>query len=80
MVREFTFEEICEIEPQVSDLLLAARENKLQVDQKYYWDNFLKPQIDLLVGPISRNPRLRSDEVYRVVAHRIAGAIGFQAH
>jgi len=71
MTDNLTFETICAIEPQLKDFYLVAKENKLQVDQQYLWENLLSVQIVHLIGPGSKTPLLQTAEAHRIIFSKV---------
>jgi len=74
MKSNITFEQLCEIEPQLRRLEMEAKStqagNDFCANEVWYRSGGLKSQLRLLVGNegcLSQNPTLRSSEAYHVV-------------
>jgi hypothetical protein len=71
---ELTFEEICQMEPQIKHLYVSAKSHTLSGEPAYLWENFFVPSVDRLVGPKSINPRLTNAETHATVTKQISDA------
>ncbi len=71
-----SFEQICEIEPQLAELYQLAKEGKLKADPNYMWNNFWKIKIEQLVGPKSANSKLNNDISYCIVVRVFQVTLG----
>ncbi len=75
-VKRLSFEEICEIEPEIKELLTQAKNLKEKRKAYELWHHKLKPNLTTLVGEHSKHPTLRSYEAYETAIDKIMKVLG----
>jgi hypothetical protein len=71
-----TFERICELEPEVKELYLKAKNLKDKRKNYELWHRQLKPILTTLVGEHAKNPTLRSFEALEAATDKITHVLG----
>jgi len=73
-----TFDDLCKIEPRLSELMQEARGAKIHrttMRRMRIWYYQIKPKLNLLVGDLSHRKVLQSNEIYELAYHSILAAI-----
>ena len=76
VVKRLTFEDICDLEPEIRELYLRAKNSKDKRRNYELWHRQLKPIVTTLVGEHAKRPSLRSYDALEIAIDKITHVLG----
>ncbi len=74
--KSLSFDQICELEPEIKELYVRAKNLKEKKKAYEFWHRQMKPVLTTLVGEHARHPALRSFEAYETAIDKIRQVLG----